>query len=450
MKDFPYGFRIVGATRERRRLVDAAAAFRAYAECDPRAECDKEGYLSAFRFGEDFRLLLTETGSTAGFTGACWSPVVWFDLDSEELHYAHNDAAALVAMLSERYAVAETELPVFFSGSKGFHIGVPTAMWRPEPSGMFNKVCRRFAENVAELAAVTIDTGVYDAVRTFRAPNSRHPKTGLHKRWLPADVLSGRLDGILELAREPAPFKMPSPAGTSEQAAVDWQAAVDQACGESEAKAQRLAAGNGEASLNRQTLEFIHDGAIEGDRHRLLFSAAANLAEFRCPSVLAHALLDEAGLDCGLTPKDVRRQIKCGLASIGSASTPQDAPDSPQDGENGSVVQEPEERDTGDSEAPEGQSCQQVTGATTPTKAALAAMWKRAETGRAVLPPSPPPFVPLPPRAVGTGKLETPCRCGSTEFADVAISEGRTGRDCRKCGRFLDWGKWHEEGDAGQ
>ena len=32
----------------------------------------------------------------------------------------------------------------------------------------------------AELAAVTIDAGIYDRVRAFRAPNSRHPKTGLH------------------------------------------------------------------------------------------------------------------------------------------------------------------------------------------------------------------------------------------------------------------------------
>ena len=49
------------------------------------------------------------------------------------------------------------------------------------------------------------------------------------------------------------------------------------------------------------------------DRHRLLFSAAANLAEFGCSTELAFALLGEAGLDSGLSPSDVRRQIECGL-----------------------------------------------------------------------------------------------------------------------------------------
>ena len=53
--DFRYGFRIVGKTCEPRRLVDAGAAFAAYAACDPRAECEREAYLSAFRFAADFR-----------------------------------------------------------------------------------------------------------------------------------------------------------------------------------------------------------------------------------------------------------------------------------------------------------------------------------------------------------------------------------------------------------
>ena len=57
----PYGFRIVGPLWERRRLVEADAAFQAYAECDPKAEVDREAYLSAFRFGDEFRRLLAST-----------------------------------------------------------------------------------------------------------------------------------------------------------------------------------------------------------------------------------------------------------------------------------------------------------------------------------------------------------------------------------------------------
>ncbi|NOY29641.1 MAG: DNA primase, partial [Planctomycetes bacterium] len=45
--------------------------------------------------------------------------------------------------------------------------------------------------------------------------------------------------------------------------------------------------------------------------------AAANLAEFGCPAPLAHALLTEPGLDSGLAPKEVRRQIDCGVEAKG-------------------------------------------------------------------------------------------------------------------------------------
>ena len=469
--DCRFGFRIVGGCFENRRLVDATAALSAHAAADPRCEPDKECYLSAFRFDDTFRRHLEDNqGSTAGYSGPCWSPWLWFDLDSEELHYAHKDAAALAVFLVERYAVGPDELLIFFSGSKGFHVGLSTTLWSPSPSADFHKVCRRFAEHAAELAAVTIDAGVYDRVRAFRAPNSRHPKTGLHKRRLTFDELLGPLAAILELAKTPAPFAVPTVTTTSEAAAADWQAVAALVAQENEVKAARRAAGNGSPILNRATLDFIREGAGTGDRHRLLFSAAANLAEFGCTSALAVALLEESGLDSGLPPKDVRRQIECGLAAAGSAPTQRAVPGSTQDALNDSTVQEPPEAAASDSEGLGRQSRQQVTGATDSTppaelQAALARLWgstpaPKADQGEtvpesppldgrsspAVLPPLPPPLMPLPTGAVGSGALDKPCRCGSREFVDVAISDGRSRRDCRKCGRFLGWGQWYEKG----
>ena len=51
----------------------------------------------------------------------------------------------------------------------------------------------------------------------------------------------------------------------------------------------------------------------------------------------------------GLPPKDVRRQIECGLAAAGSAPTQQAAPESTQDASDGSTVKEPPEAATSDS-----------------------------------------------------------------------------------------------------
>lgn len=317
----PYGFRIVGGCRNPRLLVDAARALAAYAACDERAEPDRESYLSAFRFGADFRRRLESTGSIAGFFGATWTQWLWIDVDRDDPQAATNDARRLCSACIERYGVADDDLLLFFSGSKGYHIGVPTALWQPQPSAMFHRVARRFAEQVADVAGVAIDTGVYDRVRAFRAPNSLHPKTGLHKRRISVDeLLHLRTDAIRKLAQEPALFDIPNPDYHSKQAESDWQKVAERVRQETAALKERRANGDGHASLNRQTLEFIRDGASIGDRHRLLFSSAANLAEFDCPPSLAHALLTESGRDSGLPPSEVRRQIDCGLNGTGGPS----------------------------------------------------------------------------------------------------------------------------------
>ena len=315
------GFRIVGPCTGERRLVCWPTALVAYASLDKRIDVSDEAYLSAFTFGEDFRRHLDATGSTKSFDGVCGAEFVWFDIDREDKHTkqvdlegARRDAARLCLFICERYSIDDDSLLVFFSGSKGFHIGLPTDLWQPTTSLLFNAVARRLAEGLAGAVQVVIDSGVFDKVRAFRAPNSRHPKTGLHKRWLSLDELMKlSVERIQELAREPLAFDVPTVSTRSDVAAGDWQETVKRVEHETEAVRDRRADPNRVSRLNRGTLDFIRDGAGRGDRHRLLFSAAANLAEFGCPVELAHELLTEAALDSGLSPSETRRQIDCGL-----------------------------------------------------------------------------------------------------------------------------------------
>lgn len=362
MQAAEYGFRIVGSCREPRRLVDATAALSGYAACDEQAEVNTEAYLSAFQFGEDFRRHLAMTGSTKGYNGPCWSPWLWFDIDREhDIEAATKDARRLAAFLADRYRLDGDELLIFYSGAKGYHVGLPTSLWQPESSAAFNRLARRFAEHGAELLAIDIDTGVYDKVRAFRAPNSRHPKTGRHKRRLDFDeLLRMTTAAILDSAAEPHPFELPLPPPLDDQAAADWLEAGEHVVESTTANRQRRLAFNRSPKLNRRTMEFIRDGASTGDRHRLVFSAAANLAEFGCPPALAHALLTESALDCGLSPNDVRRQIECGLSS----AEPTHGRETPQAGDTGRTVTKAGKRDTADSVRCQGVSCQQMTGAT--------------------------------------------------------------------------------------
>lgn len=248
----------------------------------------------------------------------------------DDLDRARIDAAKLTVAIGNRFAlVNEDDLLIFYSGSKGFHLGVPTSLWEPPPSADFHRIARRFCETVAQGAGVAIDTGIYDKVRAFRAPNSRHPKTGLHKRRLPLKALMElSAAAIAGLAKTPEPFDVPMPPSSGRcdwNPAADWNAATEYVRSEAEATAKHRAAvadGNTLARLNQLTLAFIRDGAGQGDRHRLLYSAARNLAEFDCPPALAAALLNESALDSGLSPSDVRRQIECGLKDGAKGAMP--------------------------------------------------------------------------------------------------------------------------------
>jgi hypothetical protein len=317
MTSTPYGFRVVGSPLNDRRLIDWQHAFAAYCECDELADVGREAYLSAFTFGADFRRLLDATGSPKGYNGLCGSLWLWWDIDREgDLEAATRDARRLAAALVERYRLDGGELLLFFSGSKGFHAGLPLSLaGSPPPSETFNATARRFAERFAERLGFATDAGVYDKARLFRAPNSRHPKTGLHKRRLAYDeLLHLGTPAILRLAEQPEPFDPPAlPLWTDGSATRDWNEAAEQVAQAATARRERQATGNGAGRLNRATLDFIRDGAGTGDRHRLLFSAAANLAELHCPPALAHELLNEAALDSGLSPSETRRQIESGL-----------------------------------------------------------------------------------------------------------------------------------------
>jgi hypothetical protein len=158
-----------------------------------------------------------------------------------------------------------------------------------------------------------IDTSIYDRVRAFRAPNSRHPKTGLHKIAVTHEELNAlTIDGIQAKARDPQPVELDGCSFVNQTAINDWEAA-QRAVNAARASRNESRTTNEGGKLNRSTLEFIREPAGVGERARMLFSSAANLAEIGCPLHAVSELLTEAGLDSGLSPSEVKRQIQCGF-----------------------------------------------------------------------------------------------------------------------------------------
>lgn len=318
MTDFDTCFRIIGKCGGERRIVRcAAAAFAAYCECDSRASIDREAYLSAFVYPDAFADHVTRMGTPKGYAGECWATWLWWDIDRpDDSERARIDAIALAGHLCGRYAIDDELLLIFFSGGKGYHVGLPSALiLHALPSVTFHLIARRFCENVAAGCGVTIDPAVYVKVQPFRAPNSKHGRTGLHKRRFTRDeLIHCNAEAIARLAADPLPFDVPTidPTAGNGQVVTDWTRAAAEI--EAEQSAKPTPAAVGADRVNRATLDFIRDGAAVGDRHRSTYLAARNLTGAGCSPNAVHGLLTDAALDTGLSPSDVRRQIECGIA----------------------------------------------------------------------------------------------------------------------------------------
>ena len=310
----PYAFRIMGGVDNARQLVDYARVFTAYCLADPAARPEIPAYLSAFTYPVEFQRHLETTGSTRDYHGPVGVPSIKFDIDRDgNLEAALHDTRRLSAFLADRYRLDADDLLIGFSGSKGFHVELPIG-WMVEPSPDANLTCRLFADHAANEIGVTIDSGVYDKVRPFRAWNTRHPRTGLHKiRVELDDLLVSTAESITGRAVVPIPFDPPIPAPSPSLLAAWNDAERDVRRRQTERQARRT--GPTDTGLNALTRQLIVEPiAVEvGERHRRLFSAAANMAEFGTIDDLIFAVLTEPGLDTGLPPREVERQIRTGI-----------------------------------------------------------------------------------------------------------------------------------------
>jgi hypothetical protein len=223
------------------------------------------------------------------------------------------DARRLVTAIRERYRI--DDLPVWFSGSKGFHVAVELAH-KPQPAVGFHRASKAFAELIAVAANVQIDTSIYDLSHIIRLPNTQHPKTTLYKRLIYAvDLLRLNVEGIHQHAKQPGADELPTWNGDVARLAADWQTAeeVVRRDAERQAAIHSAATTQPDRRAPKWFLDFLRFGVELGERHKTVFRAAAWLAEQGAPPSLCHAILTEPGCDLGLMPKDVERQIQCGI-----------------------------------------------------------------------------------------------------------------------------------------
>ena len=360
---YPNGFSCQGVAVRQKQRIKWLETFKAACSCNPFFVNQTDYFLSLFLFDDGLIEHFRQTGnSIKGYSGACYCPFLWWDIDKPDLSDALSDVRRLVTYLTQTPAdsdsdsgliVPDTEsILLFFSGSKGFHVGDPIAVFGDcvKPGKAFPGQFKAAAIEIARRAGVEIDKSVYDRQRLFRCPNSKHGKTGLYKiplsYWEITTALN--IDEIRQRAQRPrrlvwveseldkvdidavrfSPAVKPVPGAVAlwNETQADMFSALlsmgqasakdteqPEAVSQYAACVNRFPDGSSVPRLRRETLDFIQHGAQKGERAVRLFRAVADCLRCGWNRQAVESLFYDVAGQTGLYWSEIRKQIEGGL-----------------------------------------------------------------------------------------------------------------------------------------
>jgi len=161
----------------------------------------RDCYRSYYRHPKAFSQYVRKNKSVRGWNGPCYSDYLWLDIDRPDLDDALKTARYMANRMEQLYEVPRSTLRIYFSGAKGFHIGIDTRFFGLAPSEKFPEQFKALAKVLAD--DIQIDA-IFDKPRIWRLSGTINTKTGLYKIPIPYTLLADcSMDGIKALAVEP-------------------------------------------------------------------------------------------------------------------------------------------------------------------------------------------------------------------------------------------------------
>jgi hypothetical protein len=329
---FEFGFRCVGRISAPRTIVPWAESFADMARNDAGVCSGQVVFLSAFQFTgaiadhqaandrSDEASGKSPTSSLADYAGPCFAHYLTFDTDCRDADGEPDPASCLqaaqglLARLIE-LDVAPELIDIFFSGSKGFHVAIPSSLAGARPGADFHLVTKEFCRLIADQAGISIDEKLYRALQPLRAPNSRHEKSGLFKiRLMAEELVTLPFEQMLDMARQPRAFEGPVVGcDPVPQLVALWRQAEHTVRSIAVAPAGRLRVEDGTARITRATWDYLLNAALVGERAESHFKAACNLADFGSIDELLHALMRRPAELSGLPNREAEAHVDSAL-----------------------------------------------------------------------------------------------------------------------------------------
>lgn len=177
---------------------------------------DFEAYISAFGMSHDIVDYVKINNTITGFSGNFCMHRLWIDIEvpkkeresmsfSEYIDSARKSSIEIINKLHSDYSLGVDDVDIYFSGGKGFHLGISNVYVGGDygESPDLPQRVKRFVQELCK-GINNIDMSLYKANGLFRMPHSKHSATNLYKIPLSFEELRDlSADNIKELAADP-------------------------------------------------------------------------------------------------------------------------------------------------------------------------------------------------------------------------------------------------------
>ena len=149
---------------------------------------DKDTYMSLYDFDDNITDYFSKNNTLSGFDGLVYMPDEFIlDIDGkdkDDLENARQKTIGLTLLLDD------LGIPyyLYFSGNKGFHVGIPGSAfrWKPDRNLHLKVKDALTTAGIFDYA----DPSVTDKLRLIRVNNTKNLKAGLWKRNISRSILN--------------------------------------------------------------------------------------------------------------------------------------------------------------------------------------------------------------------------------------------------------------------
>jgi hypothetical protein len=133
----------------------------------------------------------SEKGKIRGFDGSIWYDFIIIDVDEID----PRKVGIFMEHLEINYGIQIDYCRIYFSGSKGFHILIPTPIFGLKPGDELHAIVKSLVHKISDNILI-YDNSLYDKIQVYRLPHTKHSSTGAYKVPLYYGELSKGIDCI--------------------------------------------------------------------------------------------------------------------------------------------------------------------------------------------------------------------------------------------------------------